>query len=220
MFCTKCGTKLLDKAKFCSSCGSSLTSEAQPTAQASNQMPLETGETTAPSARAANASLYLGIFAIIAGNLIALSFSWVFPALVCSVGGVIWGVLGIRHANRTSGQVGGGRSSQRKSGQGAYRSLIGLICSGLAIISLASWGFLVSTGQNIVFDKVGVEKQMVDWLGSNYVAPTSVDCPETPTMKEGNTFECIANFSDSSTATIYVKVQDTSGNITFGTSPQ
>ncbi len=207
MYCSQCGTPIQEGAKFCSSCGSSSPAEAGKSAPASNQLPTATDGSKSQSQRAANASLYLGIAAIIAGNLVVLSFSWLVPALVCCIGGVIWGVLGVRYAQRTAGE-------------GARRSRVGLTLSGLALISLASWGFLVSTGQNIVFDKAGVEKQMVDWLGETYVAPTSVDCPETPTMKEGNTFECIANFSDSSTATIYVKVQDTSGNITFGTSPQ
>jgi hypothetical protein len=39
-------------------------------------------------------------------------------------------------------------------------------------------------------------------------------------MKEGNTFNCIATFSDGTTTTIYVKVQDTSGNITWSDTPQ
>jgi hypothetical protein len=161
---------------------------------------------TAPlTQRSANAALSLGIAGLLFANFINLNLWLLTPALMFSGGAIVWGILGLVQVRKFGGP-------------GSGKSRTGLILAGLAIVSMVTWGVLFSTGQNIVFDEAGVENGILN--GNWTIAPDSVDCPATPSMKEGNTFECIATFSDGSTATVYIKVQDTSGNITWGTDPQ
>jgi hypothetical protein len=158
---------------------------------------------TTPTQGAANGSLYLGIAAQLAAGVVAFSIGWLTPALILIAGGITYGIIGLLNTQKGAG--------------GAVKARFGLVLSSTALISIIVGAYLTSTGQNLVFDKIGVETQMA---ASFIIAPQSVACPETPSMEEGNTFNCIATFSDGTSTTIYVKVQDTSGNITWSDTPQ
>jgi hypothetical protein len=69
-----------------------------------------------------------------------------------------------------------------------------------------------STPSGGTFNQSYVQSQIAKGLKSKTGYADSVSCPKDPPMNPGSSFECVATFSDQSTAIVKVTTQDTDGD--------
>ena len=137
-----------------------------------------------------------------------MPIKWI--SVLLADGAIVWGIFGIRRA-RDSG-VGKGRS--------VWGLVLGAVALPAALIALVVSSPSFQEGyeeqrNSLQFDKAGVEEQITDGAAEQGVPFAEVDCPESPTMREGNEFQCVAKTTDGANVFVDIKVQDTKGNITW-----
>lgn len=144
--------------------------------------------------------------ALIAGCIAVVILLLPVPAylnFLAPIAGVAWGIAGIVRAS--------------SSGIGRSTAVWGLCLSGLALLIAVITVVAVTAAANTAqFDKAGVQQQILDGVQKQSgLRLASVQCPETPSMKEGNEFQCVATAEDATTTMVNIRVQDSKGNITW-----
>jgi hypothetical protein len=98
----------------------------------------------------------------------------------------------------------------------------------LPIASLVAFAVVLAAGTsvvtatqaaNTVFDQATAQNDMATWLQTKASVTATVQCPATPSMSAGTTFQCIATTSDGTPLTLYVTVEDSSGTIQWTVLP-
>lgn len=134
------------------------------------------------------------------------------PFLLISIGAFIWSGVGLARAKKWQGE-GYEPVGRRKAVWGIVLASVGTVISLVIMVSLMSAG-----GHNsaqVRFDKAGVEKMVADGVLKQAGAKVSVECPNSPSMTEGNKFQCVATADDGTTTFVTIRVQDPEGNITW-----
>ena len=65
----------------------------------------------------------------------------------------------------------------------------------------------------LIFDRVGVQQQIVREVPAQRTVLASVSCPAAPSMKAGDQFQCVASAADGSSALVNVTWQDNVGSL-------
>ena len=139
----------------------------------------------------------------------ALTFgllSWIInPVMVTSVAAVVLGIIGVRRS--------------RITGLGRAGSVWGIV---LGSITFVIYCFVFGNYINNNFgdptekyDGPGMERSILKWSQAYDPPYASVDCPATGSMAVGNEFQCTGNLVGGGTDTVYVKVIDTAGYVSW-----
>lgn len=137
------------------------------------------------------------------------------PLLLVGITSFILSLRGLSRARKWE-REGFTPVGRKKAVWGLVLSSVGSIVAIIIIGTLLSSGFrdgFASTQPQ--FDKPGVEQLITAGMLKQGVSVDTVQCPDTPTMTEGNQFQCVATQTDGTTRFVNIRVQDSKGNITW-----
>lgn len=134
------------------------------------------------------------------------------PLLLVGITSFILSLKGLARARKWESE-GSAPVGRKKAVWGLVLSPIGTV---IALIVIAGFLSGVTGGADeIQFDKAGVEKMVTDGVLEQVGTVVTVKCPDSPSMTEGNEFQCVATADDGSAAFVNIRVQDAEGNITW-----
>lgn len=146
-------------------------------------------------------ALILGILAYVV--LIASPLKWI--AVLDALAAIVFGILAIRRS--------------RDTGTGKKRGVWGIVLGAVAlsialVVSLPGFGQGFQAGYDSAqFDMAAVETEIQTGIAEQTgVTVESVECPASPTIEEGATFECVANATDGTSVFVSVRIQDNEGS--------
>ncbi|MHA7862097.1 DUF4333 domain-containing protein [Tessaracoccus sp. Y36] len=124
---------------------------------------------------------------------------------MASLGAIAFGVLALRRLS--------------EAGSGKKRGIAGIVVGALALpLALISStpAFEEGLQQGLIsgsYDKAGIESEIQSGLLDQADITVTVDCPSSPTIAEGSSFECVARERDSGTnILVEVRIQDDAGS--------
>lgn len=138
---------------------------------------------------------------------LVLSFFAVVPIIA-----LILGILGLVRSGRLQQSTG--------VATGRARSVWAICLSAVSILFFLFVLFPGMFGGNTsTFDKTGVQQTIIQQAHERGVEFATVECPTSPTIREGNEFECVGTATDGSAVVINVRIQDNQGSYTWDTNP-
>jgi hypothetical protein len=102
-------------------------------------------------------------------------------------------------------------------GSADWGLLAGSVAAWLLIIVIAApvVGSAITTGS--VFERAKVQAQIANGIQAQTGNTVTVNCPASPPLDPGSSFQCIATSADGSTTAVTVTIQDRSGDMTWQT---
>jgi len=126
--------------------------------------------------------------------------------------GLILGIVALGRAGRI-GQITG-------HAVGRAAAIWAIVLSSLGIVAFFAIALPIILGSGgTTFDRAATEQTIIDQAQQNGTTFTSVECPTSPSIREGNEFQCIATLEDNSTIMVNVRIQDNDGSYTWDTNP-
>ena len=161
----------------------------------------------------AMSALMLGIFCFVI--VLLVPFKWV--AALCALAAVVWGILGIRRAR-------GSNIGQAMAVWGLVLGAVGLPVALVVMLVMTPTfqeGFQrgLQLGLNAQRSeitqmeagiKAGIEEQTEATI-------ESVECPTSPKMNAGASFQCVAHAADGTNVVVTVRIQDDQGSYVWQT---
>jgi hypothetical protein len=152
----------------------------------------------------AASALALGIMAYFV--VVASPLKWI--AGLIAVAAVVFGILAIRR--------------YRDVGVGKKRAVWGIVLGAIAlpialVVGQPEFGEGFQSGVNSShFDMAALEANITAGIKEQTgVTVKSVECPTSPTIKEGASFECVARTDGTEVVLVSVRIQDNSGSVVW-----
>ena len=152
----------------------------------------------------AASALALGIMAYFV--VVASPLKWI--AVLIAAAAVLFGILAIRR--------------YRDVGVGKKRAVWGIVLGAIAlpialVVGLPGFSEGFQAGVNSShFDMAAVEANIKAGIKEQSgVTVKSVECPASPTIKEGASFECVARTDGTEVVLVSVRIQDNSGSVVW-----
>ena len=142
-------------------------------------------------------ALILGVLVYVV--LIASPLKWI--AVLDAVAAIVFGILAIRRS--------------RDIGVGKKRGVWGIVLGAIAlpitlVVSLPGFGAGYNSAR---FDMAAAEADIQTGIAEQTgVTVESVECPASPTIEEGASFECVASATDGTSVLVNVRIQDNQGS--------
>lgn len=103
---------------------------------------------------------------------------------------------------------------------GKASSIWAICLSGLGIVLFFAFVLpALFSASTPTFDKAGTEQEIIEQAAAKGITYSTVECPTTPSIREGNTFQCIASVSDGTTLSLNIRIQDNQGSYTWDSNP-